>query len=100
MASDGISAVSSRALGELTVSLVTARPGLLALYGVGPDSAAMLLAAAGGRPRAAAFPWFRLMAVSWQTRLVARTPAESGKRHLEVCVGVARPDECGPGRRA
>src|SRR5205823_14144019 len=38
-------------LDELIAPLVTARPpGLLALYGVGPDSAAMLLAAAGDHP--------------------------------------------------
>src|SRR5207247_2081275 len=38
-------------LGELIVPLVTARaPGLLALYGVGPDTAALLLIAAGDHP--------------------------------------------------
>jgi transposase len=38
-------------LDELIVPLVTARaPGLLALYGVGPDTAAMLLVAAGDHP--------------------------------------------------
>jgi transposase len=39
-------------LDELIVPLVTARaPGLLRLYGVGPDTAAMLLIAAGDHPR-------------------------------------------------
>ncbi len=38
-------------LDELIIPLVTARaPGLLALYGVGPDTAAMLLVAAGDHP--------------------------------------------------
>ena len=45
-------------LGELIVPLVTAHPpGLLALYGVGPSTAALLLTAAGdhpGRPRSEA----------------------------------------------
>jgi hypothetical protein len=37
--------------GELIGPLVTARaPGLLALHGVGPDTAAMLLVAAGDHP--------------------------------------------------
>src|SRR3974390_3318183 len=41
-------------LDELIVSLVAARaPGLLALYGIGPNTAALLLIAAGGPPRAA-----------------------------------------------
>jgi hypothetical protein len=38
-------------LGELIVALVTARaPGLLALYGAGPNTAALLLIAAGDHP--------------------------------------------------
>jgi transposase len=38
-------------LDQLIVPLVTARaPGLLALYGIGPDTAAMLLVAAGDHP--------------------------------------------------
>ena len=42
-------------LDELIVPLVTARaPGLLALHGVGPDTAALLLIAAGDHPAAAA----------------------------------------------
>ena len=42
-------------LDELIVPLVTARaPGLLALYGIGPNTAALLLIAAGRPPRAAA----------------------------------------------
>ena len=42
-------------LDELIIPLVTARaPSLLALHGVGPDTAALLLIAAGDHPRAAA----------------------------------------------
>ena len=42
-------------LDELIVPLVTARaPGLLALHGVGPDTAALLLIAAGDHPAPAA----------------------------------------------
>ena len=42
-------------LDDLIVPLVTARaPGLLSLYGVGPDTAALLLVAAGDHPGAAA----------------------------------------------
>ena len=38
-------------LDELIVPLVTARaPGLLALYGIGPNTAALLLIAAGDHP--------------------------------------------------
>jgi transposase len=63
-------------LDELIVPLVTARaPGLLALYGVGPDTAAILLVAAGdhpGRLRSEA-AWAHLCAV-------APIPASSGKR--------------------
>ena len=61
--------------GELIVPLVTARaPGLLALHGVGPDTAALLLIAAGDhperlRPEAA---WAHLCAA-------APIPASSGK---------------------
>jgi transposase len=62
--------------GELIVPLVTARaPGLLALYGVGPDTAALLLIAAGdhpGRLRSEA-AWAHLCAA-------APIPASSGKR--------------------
>jgi transposase len=60
---------------ELIVPLVTARaPRLLALYGVGPDTAAMLLIAAGdhpGRLRSEA-AWAHLCAA-------APIPASSGK---------------------
>jgi transposase len=63
-------------LDELIVPLVTARaPGLLALYGVGPDTAALLLIAAGdhpGRLRSEA-AWAHLCAA-------APIPASSGKR--------------------
>jgi transposase len=62
-------------LDELIVPLVTARsPGLLALYGVGPDTAAILLVAAGdhpGRLRSEA-AWAHLCAA-------APIPASSGK---------------------
>jgi len=66
---------SSSAPGELIVALVTARaPGLLALYGVGPSTAALLLIAAGdhpGRLRSEA-AWAHLCAA-------APIPASSGK---------------------
>jgi transposase len=62
-------------LDELIVPLVTARaPGLLRLYGVGPDTAAMLLIAAGdhpGRLRSEA-AWAQLCAT-------APIPASSGR---------------------
>ena len=62
-------------LGQLIVPLVTARaPGLLALHGVGPDTAAVLLIAAGdhpGRLRSEA-AWAHLCAA-------APIPASSGK---------------------
>ena len=62
-------------LDELIVPLVTARaPGLLGLYGVGPDTAALLLIAAGdhpGRLRSEA-DWAHLCAA-------APIPASSGK---------------------
>ena len=62
-------------LDELIVPLVTARaPGLLALHGVGPDTAALLLIAAGDHParlRSEA-AWAHLCAV-------APIPASSGK---------------------
>jgi transposase len=62
-------------LDELIVPLVTARaPGLLSLYGVGPDTAALLLIAAGDRPgrlRSEA-AWAHMCAV-------APIPASSGK---------------------
>ena len=62
-------------LDEFIVPLVTARaPGLLALYGVGPDTAALLLIAAGDHParlRSEA-AWAHLCAV-------APIPASSGK---------------------
>jgi transposase len=63
-------------LDELIVPLVTTRaPGLLALYGVGPDTAALLLIAAGDHParlRSEA-AWAHLCAA-------APIPASSGKR--------------------
>jgi transposase len=62
-------------LDELIIPLVTSRaPGLLALYGIGPDTAALLLIAAGdhpGRLRSEA-AWAHLCAV-------APIPASSGK---------------------
>jgi transposase len=62
-------------LDELIVPLVTARaPGLLALYGVGPDTAAMLLVAAGDHPERlrSEAAWAHLCAA-------APIPASSGK---------------------
>ena len=62
-------------LDELIVPLVTARaPGLLALYGVGPDTAALLLIAAGDHPE-------RLRSEAAWAHLcgVAPIPASSGK---------------------
>ena len=55
-------------LDELIVPLVTARaPGLLALYGVGPDTAALLLVAAGDHPE-------RLRSEAAWAHLCARRP--------------------------
>ena len=62
-------------LDELIVALVTARaPGLLALHGVGPDTAALLLIAAGDHPHRlrSEAAWAHLCAV-------APIPASSGK---------------------
>jgi transposase len=66
---------SSRRLDELIVPLVTARaPGLLSLYGVGPDTAALLLIAAGDHPERlrSEAAWAHLCAA-------APIPASSGK---------------------
>jgi transposase len=62
-------------LDELIIPLVTGRaPGLLALYGVGPDTAALLLIAAGDHPERlrSEAAWAHLCAV-------APIPASSGK---------------------
>jgi transposase len=62
-------------LDEFIIPLVTARaPGLLALYGIGPDTAAMLLAAAGDHPE-------RLRSEAAWAHLCATAPlsASSGK---------------------
>ena len=62
-------------LDELIVPLVTARaPGLLSLYGVGPDTAALLLIVAGGHPERlrSEAAWAHMCAV-------APIPASSGK---------------------
>jgi transposase len=62
-------------LDELIVPLVTARaPGLLTLYGIGPDTAALLLVAAGDHPERlrSEAAWAHLCAV-------APIPASSGK---------------------
>src|SRR2546423_13039315 len=62
-------------LDELIVPLVTARPpGLLSLYGVGPDTAALLLIAAGDHPERlrSEAAWAHLCAA-------APIPASSGK---------------------
>jgi transposase len=63
-------------LDDLIVPLVTARaPSLLALYGVGPETAALLLVAAGDHPERlrSEAAWAHLCAV-------APIPASSGKR--------------------
>ena len=63
-------------LDDLIVPLVTARaPALLALYGVGPETAALLLVAAGDHPERlrSEAAWAHLCAV-------APIPASSGKR--------------------
>jgi transposase len=62
-------------LDDLIIPLVTARaPGLLSLYGVGPDTAALLLIAAGDRPERlrSEAAWAHMCAV-------APIPASSGK---------------------
>ena len=62
-------------LDEFIVPLVTARaPGLLGLYGVGPDTAAILLVAAGDHPE-------RLRSEAARAHLCATAPlsASSGK---------------------
>jgi len=62
-------------LDELIVALVTARaPGLLSLYGVGPDTAAKLLIAAGDHPER-----LRSEAAWAQLCAAAPIPASSGK---------------------
>jgi transposase len=68
-------AASPAAPGELIMPLVTARaPGLLARYGVGPHTAAMLLIAAGDHPERlrSEAAWAHLCAA-------APIPASSGK---------------------
>jgi transposase len=63
-------------LDDLIAPLVTARaPGLLALYGVGPDTAALLLISAGDHPE-------RLRSEAARAHLCAAAPipASSGKR--------------------
>jgi hypothetical protein len=68
-------------LDEFIVPLVTARePGLLALYGVGPDTAAMLLVAAGDHPE-------RLRSEAAWAHLCATAPlsASSGKVTCADC---------------
>jgi hypothetical protein len=62
-------------LDELIIALVTARaPGLLSLHGAGPDTAALLLVAAGDHPE-------RLRSETSQSHRcgVAPIPASSGK---------------------
>src|SRR5690242_5719011 len=62
-------------LDEMIVPLVTARaPGLLALYGIGPDTAALLLIAAGDQP------WRLRSEAAWaHLCAVAPIPASSGR---------------------
>jgi len=76
-------------LDELIVPLVTARaPSLLSLHGVGPDTAALLLVAAGDHPE-------RLRSEAAWAHLcgVAPIPASSGKvrRHGSIPAGTVRP---------
>jgi transposase len=62
-------------LDELIIPLVTARaPGLLSVFGVGPDTAAMLLIAAGDHPGR-----FRSQAAWAHLCAAAPIPASSGK---------------------
>jgi transposase len=82
-------------LDELITPLVTARaPGLLALHGVGPDTAAVLLVAAGDHPE-------RLRSESSWAHLcgAAPIPASSGKtagRYRSTAAVTARPTaRCG-----
>ena len=76
-------------LDDLIVPLVTARaPGLLGLYGVGHDTAALLLIAAGDHPERlrSEAAWAHMCAV-------APIPASSGntRRHGSTAAGTARP---------
>jgi transposase len=76
-------------LDELIAPLVAARaPGLLALHGVGPDTAALLLVAAGDHPERlrSEAAWAHLCAV-------VPIPASSGKvtRHRPIPAATARP---------
>jgi transposase len=76
-------------LDDLIVPLVTARaPGLLALYGVGPDTAALLLVAAGDHPE-------RLRSEAAWAHLcgTARSPPPRGRSGgtASTAAGTARP---------
>jgi transposase len=87
-------------LDELIVPLVTARaPGLLALYGIGPNTAALLLIAAGdhpGRLRSEA-AWAHLCAAapipasSGKSPATGSTPAATGR------TAMPRGGSCSPG---
>jgi transposase len=76
-------------LDELIVPLVTARaPDLLSLYGIGPDTAALLLIAAGDRPER-----LRSEAAWAHLSLSPRSPHRRG-RHTgtaSTAAGTARP---------
>ena len=64
-------------LDELIVPLVTARaPGLPSLYGVGPDTAALLLIAAGDQPERlrSEAAWAHMCAVAPDPRLLGQDP--------------------------
>jgi hypothetical protein len=82
-------------LDELIVPLVTARtPGLLQLYGVGPDTAAMLLIAAGDNParlRSEA-AWARSGQAGGEHRLLPPSRIQHGLRvsSLSSSTAVAR----------
>ena len=86
-------------LDELIVPLVTARaPGLLALYGVGPDTAALLLIAAGDHParlRSEA-AWAHLCAAARSPHPQASAPATASTpaaaaRPITPCGGSSSP---------
>jgi hypothetical protein len=81
-------------LDELITPLVTARaPGLLSLYEVGPDTAAMLLIAAGDHPAAAAS--VPCEQVDDRSELLGEegrwNPGEGGPVALEPACAASRP---------
>ena len=80
-------------LDELIGPLVTARaPGLLALHGVGPDTAAMLLVAAGDHPERlrSESSWAHLAASPRSPLLPARPLAGTGSTEAATARPTAR----------